>query len=97
MPTYEVTQRFLRDYKKLTRKQQELFRISWRAMVDDLKSGRGFRSSLRVTKVQGTRDVWEMTWASDGRATWQYGERQREAEPHVVWRRIGSHDIFGSP
>ncbi|MFJ4887998.1 hypothetical protein [Streptomyces sp. NPDC088731] len=34
--------------------------------------------------------------SSGGRATWSYGtERIRGA--HIVWRRIGGHDIFTSP
>jgi len=36
-----------------------------------------------------------MTWAKDGRATWQYGQELRAGEAHVIWRRIGSHEIFG--
>ncbi|MER6108587.1 hypothetical protein ACWG5P_11115 [Streptomyces prasinus] len=36
----------------------------------------------------------EMTWAPDGRATWQYGDELREGEPHVIWRRVGGHEIF---
>jgi hypothetical protein len=38
-----------------------------------------------------------MTWASNGRATWQYGPEQRPGERHVIWRRIGTHDIFRAP
>jgi hypothetical protein len=66
-------------------------------MVEDVRSGRPFRPGLRVKRVQGTHDVWEMTWAPDGRATWQYGPEQRPGEPHIIWRRIGTHDIFRVP
>ncbi len=45
--------------------------------------------------VQGAPGVFEMTWAKDGRATWQYGPEQRPGTPHVIWRRIGGHAIFG--
>ncbi len=38
-----------------------------------------------------------MTWAPDGRATFRYGPEQVEGEPHVIWRRIGDHDIFDRP
>jgi hypothetical protein len=38
-----------------------------------------------------------MTWAPNGRATWQYGPEQRPGERHVIWRRIGTHDIFRAP
>ncbi len=26
-----------------------------------------------------------------------YGEEVRLGEPHIVWRRIGTHDIFRQP
>ena len=38
-----------------------------------------------------------MTFAPDGRATFTYGAPVRENEPHVAWRRIGTHDIFKRP
>jgi hypothetical protein len=38
-----------------------------------------------------------MTWADDGRATFEYGLKVRIDEVHIVWRRIGSHDIFREP
>jgi hypothetical protein len=38
-----------------------------------------------------------MTWADDGRATFEYGSEIIEGEPHIVWRRIGGHEIFNSP
>lgn len=36
----------------------------------------------------------EMTWAPDGRATWQYGDEVRPGVTHILWRRVGGHDIF---
>jgi hypothetical protein len=41
--------------------------------------------------------VWELTWASDGRATFEYGASVKEGHPHVRWRRVGTHDIFKRP
>jgi len=35
-----------------------------------------------------------MTGADDGRATFEYGSVVREGETHIVWRRIGTHDII---
>jgi len=64
--------------------------------VVDLKAGR-FRSGLRVKRVQATAGVWEMTWAPNGRATFEYGNERRAGEPHVIWRRVGTHDIFERP
>jgi hypothetical protein len=46
---------------------------------------------------QGHPRVWEMTWAYDGRATFQYGEEVHPGQPHIIWRRVGTHAIFGRP
>lgn len=47
-------------------------------------------------RVESTDAIFEMTWAPDGRATFQYGEPQGKGA-HVVWRRIGTHKAFRSP
>lgn len=97
MPTFDALARFLRDYAALTPEQREQFRRARRHLVEDLSAGQGARPGLRVKRVRGTDDVWEMTWAGNGRATWQYGPEVIEGEPHVIWRRIGTHDIFQTP
>ncbi len=38
-----------------------------------------------------------MTWAPDGRATWQYAAASVADDPHVIWRRIGTHDVLRAP
>lgn len=74
-----------------------MFRIAVRAFVEDLRRDRRFRKSLRVKGVRGAPNVFEMTWAPDGRATFQYGDEEVKGEPHVIWRRIGTHDVLGRP
>jgi hypothetical protein len=63
---------------------------------DDLAKGEGFRPELRVKKMSG-HDVWEMTWAPDGRATFSYGKTVLDGHQHVVWHRVGTHEIFTHP
>jgi hypothetical protein len=41
--------------------------------------------------------VWEISWAADGRATFNYGDEVIPGERHIIWRRIGTHDIFDNP
>jgi hypothetical protein len=97
-PTFEAGEsRFQRDLRRLTPKQRAAFLAAVRDFVADLRRGAGFRPGLRVKRVQKTSNVWELTWAPDGRATWQYGPEVREGEPHVRWRRVGTHDIFRDP
>jgi hypothetical protein len=96
-PTYEAPDSFLRDYGKLTPQQRARWATAVRQMVEDLRGGGPFRPGLRIKRVQATAGVWELTWAPDGRATWEYGPEIRPGEPHIRWRRIGTHDIFHRP
>ncbi len=66
-------------------------------MVDDLRALRGFRPSLRIKRVRGTTGIFEMMWAPNGRATFEYGVEVHPGDPHIVWRRIGTHEIFKKP
>ncbi len=95
MPTYEKLPRFQKDYDQLSADDQERFRQAAAKFVEDLIRGRGFRPSLRVKGVQGAAGVYEMTWAPNGRATFQYGDPIRPGEAHVIWRRVGTHSILG--
>jgi hypothetical protein len=97
VPTYEALSHFLRDWKQLTSGQKAAFMVAVAQFVADLKAGTGFRKGLRVKKMQGHDSVWEMTWAPDGRATFQYGEAVSDGDQHIVWRRIGTHEIFSRP
>ena len=97
MPTFGVTDRFKKDLSDLDFDERDRFeRCVNDKFVPDLING-GFRAGLRVKIVQGTGFVYEMTWAPDGRATWQYGDDLHPGVPHVIWRRVGTHDIFRSP
>jgi hypothetical protein len=96
MPTFETEEPFRDDYRGLTVAQRAAFSSAVRKFVHDLQAGR-LRKGLRVKRVQTHPGVWEMTWADDGRATFSYGEPIRPGEPHVIWRRIGSHAIFDEP
>jgi hypothetical protein len=50
-----------------------------------------------VRGIEGAPGIFEMTWAPDGRATFEYGKETTPGEPHIIWRRVGGHDIFGTP
>lgn len=97
MPTYDRTDSFKRDFKGLSPEQREDVQRALERFIADLRSGGGFRKGLRVKGVQGASGIYEMTWADDGRATFEYGDSRIEGEPHIVWRRIGTHDVLKSP
>ena len=97
MPTYWRADRFLKDWENLDETDKAKFKSAVKDFIADLEAGGQFRSSLRVKRVQGTKNVYEMSWAPDGRATWQYGEEIYEGVPHIQWRRVGTHDIFRTP
>jgi hypothetical protein len=96
MPTRDVLASFWRDWERLTPEQQRAFKTALQKFVADLRAGR-FRSGLRVKHVQGTDGIFELTWANDGRATFQYGDEVKAGEAHIIWRRVGTHDILNEP
>lgn len=96
MPTYRALPRFMREYDRLSAAQQAAFNAVVVKFVADLKRG-SFRRGLRVKGVAGHPGIYEMTWAPDGRATFEYGDPVQPGERHIIWRRIGSHDVLDEP
>lgn len=96
MPTWDQLNTFRQDLKNLTPAQKKAFKKAVEKFVADLRVGK-FRKGLRVEKMSGHHDIWEMTWAPDGRATFQYGNEVQPGEQHIIWRRVGTHDIYGRP
>lgn len=96
MPTRSTTDSFRRDVADLTPADRRKFKKAVANFVVDLRRGR-FRKGLRVRGIQGAAGIFEMTWSKDGRATFEYGSQVRPKDPHVIWRRCGSHAIFKKP
>ncbi len=97
MPTRELLPLFFRDWGQLTPEQQQAFRAAVAKFVEDLQARGGFRPGLRVKGVRSVAGVYELTWGPDGRATFSYGRSIVEGEPHIIWRRIGTHEILREP
>ena len=97
MPTYALLPRFRADFERLTPLQRAAFLVAVEQFVEDLRRDRTFRKCLRVKGIQGAAGIFEMTWAPNGRATFQYGDGATEGQPHVIWRRVGTHDVFKLP
>ncbi|MFB7827404.1 hypothetical protein [Streptomyces hydrogenans] len=90
--------RFTADLQHLTPAQRRRFRrVVLDAFVPDLRTGCQFHPGLRINGVRSAPSVFELTWAPDGRATWSYSRARIAGEQHVIWRRIGSHEILVWP
>ena len=78
---------------------REAFKRAGDDLVEALASGgpAAIPGKLRVKGVQGHPGAYEMTFASDGRATFSYGDRVKPGKVHILWRRVGTHDIFKRP
>jgi hypothetical protein len=98
VPTFERLARFDREFRRLPRELQRAFLEMLPAFIAALRlDPPKFPPALRVHRVRGTVGVWEITFAPDGRATFEYGNKVIAGEPHVVWRRVGTHDVLGEP
>jgi len=96
VPTYQRLPRFDQDWQSLGSAERR-FRTAVARFVEDLEADRPFRPGLRVKGMQGAGTNMKMMFAPDGRATWQFGNEVKAGRAHVVWRRIGTHNIFRSP
>lgn len=98
MPTFARLARFDREFRRLSRELQRAFLKMLPTFIDALRvSPPAFPPSLRIKRVQGTEGVWEISFAPDGRATFEYGPEVTPGEPHVIWRRIGDHSVLADP
>jgi hypothetical protein len=98
VPTFERLARFDREFRRMPRELQRAFLAALPLFIDALRAKPpAFPPSLRVKRVQGADGVWEMTFASDGRATFAYGDERIAGESHVIWRRVGTHDVLSEP
>lgn len=97
MPTYDTLEQFSQDWAALPEESKRAFLAAIRKFVHDLRGGSGFRKGPRVKGVQGHPGIYELTWAPDGRATFAFGSAILTGEPHIIWRRVGGHDIFARP
>ncbi len=99
MPQYETTETFERDYRGLTQQQKGHFKDAVRKFVEDLRRGDGtIRSSLGIRPVRKAGGyVFEFHFERNGRATFHYGKCSDPNDVLIVWRRIGTHDIYEAP
>jgi hypothetical protein len=69
-----------------------------RQLIADLRAGAGrFHPSFRVHRIDARRSVWSLRFGADLRATFSYGTPHHESDTHIVWRRIGRHNVYREP
>jgi len=91
----------LRVLKSIRADQAWFWTTEWQAgerEVDaEIAAGRG-QCICRPKSSSSRSSRWHQPMnAPDGRATWQFGEEVVDGQPHIIWRRIGTHDIFTRP
>lgn len=100
---FERTDSFKGDWARLSDSERVLFRAAiprFHTAAGPAPTGdrSAWPKALRIKAVASAPGVWEMTWSfsgPDGRATFEWIEI--DGEPAIRWRRIGGHDVFGSP
>lgn len=96
-PTYGLSPSFAREFARMPREQCREFQAAVKKLIDALRERHEPPRSLRIKRVQGTKDVWEMSYSGDGRATFRYGTEVKPGETHVEWLRVGGHEILSRP
>lgn len=80
---YQFSKRFKKEYNGLPKKIQKTFDQKLQLFLKDI-----FHPSLRVKRIQGTRDRWEGSVTMKYRFTFQFSENT------LIFRAIGTHDIL---
>ena len=96
MPTHAEHSQFWDDYDRLSQARQRALLVVRDRFVANLRD-RQFDPALRLKRVRGHDGIWELSWAPDGRATFEYGDEVIPGEAHIIWRRVGTHEIFDRP
>jgi len=98
MPTFERGPRLDREFRRLSPELQQAFVAALRLFIDALRFATSDVPAATSGQARAGRDRRvEMTFAADGRATFEYGSERTPGDPHVIWRRIGGHEILREP
>ena len=81
--TYQFSKRFKKEYNALPKEIQKAFDKKLTVFLQNM-----FHPSLRVKRIQGTKDRWE------GSVTMKYRFTFEFAENMLIFRTIGTHDAL---
>ena len=80
---YQFSNRFKKQYQSLPQEIQAAFNTKLELFLKNM-----LHPSLRVKRIQGTRDRWE------GSITMKYRFTFEMPETYVIFGAIGTHDIL---
>jgi len=80
---YQFSKRFKKEYNRLPKKIQKAFNEKLALFLKEIS-----HPSLRVTRIQGTKNRWE------GSVTMKYRFTFEFLKDEVLFRTIGTHDIL---
>ena len=80
---YRFSRRFKKGYQGLPKEIQEAFDQKLPLLLKDMS-----HPSLRVKRIQGTKDRWEGSITMKYRFTFEF------SEDDLIFRAIGTHDIL---
>jgi mRNA interferase RelE/StbE len=81
--SYQFSRRFKKEYLSLPKDVQQAFDEKLQPFLQDMS-----HPSLRVKRIQGTKDRWEGSVTKRYRFTFQLSDQT------VLFRAIGTHDIL---
>jgi len=80
---YQFTKRFKKEYKALPKEIKKTFDEKLSLLLNNVP-----HPSLRVKRIQGTKDRWEGSITMNYRFTFQFDGNT------IIFRTIGTHDIL---
>jgi mRNA interferase RelE/StbE len=81
--TYQFSKRFKKEYNNLPKEIQKAFDQKLQLFLKDIS-----HPSLRVKRIQGTKNRWEGSVTMKYRFTFEFPENT------LIFRAIGTHDIL---
>ena len=81
--SYQFSRRFKKEYNHLPNEIQKTFNQKLQLLLQDMS-----HPSLRVKRIQGTKNRWEGSVTMKYRLTFEFLENE------LIFRVIGTHDIL---
>ncbi len=81
--SYQFSNRFKKEYTTLPKEIQNAFDNKLALLIENI-----YHPSLRVKKIQGTKNRWEGSITMKYRFTFEFSENI------LIFRTIGTHDVL---